>query len=213
MPTESLFHNFVIKKSESVQQFIESLDAAEEDVRKSKDEFNKYGKRCITDDEILALMARKKEMVKRRNIRKLTYKRENRMEENIGTVKQLYCIYLYDYACPGFITAYKPFYGSAQEIEYYLSQQSKNMSKIIDEIVKFEVLVHCSQEYLALNYEWAHKNAWGYWYHFRCKKLRTQHYWISYNCFYKRIVSVWAEELKFKSPRDKNFEWMEIDMH
>ena len=132
------------------------------------------------------------------------------MEDNRDSVKELYRINLYDYAAPSFVTAYKSFYGTEQEIEAYLMAHLKDGVSPDIEVCKEKVSIHGYQEFTADNYEWIHANIWGSKYDFRCDNIKTQHYWISYDDSFKRIVSVWAVGLQFASDRVKEVGWIEI---
>ena len=63
------------------------------------------------------------------------------MENNRGSLKQIYHIQLYDYATPGFVTAYKSFYGTEQELDSYLIAHLKDGVNPSAEVCKEKVSI------------------------------------------------------------------------
>lgn len=141
---------------------------------------------------------------------------------------QLYCLYLWDYGVPPFISKSKAYYGTLFHIQSFITaledddKTRKDFSEMIAAFHEFksgDLLVTHNVAYQNIpllqpveilgrrslhltNHSWTHINIWNCDHNMRCDSVDTQHLWISSAKGYYRIVKAHFNNLQHKGFKD-----------
>lgn len=147
---------------------------------------------------------------------------------------QLYQMCLEDCACPSFCSAYKPFFGTLDEIEEFVfahkadGEKEGEMPEIVSAFEAWkagqkDVMHTVSYSPLPLltpaklvyraeqtwqNYRWEHFNIWKCVYHMRCSSVQTEHRWVECEGRFMRCVIADFENLEWS---DDEKQWYPVD--
>lgn len=138
---------------------------------------------------------------------------------------QIYRILLDDYSCPGFVSAYKPYYGTLDELSSFITairkdeQFADSLSELlscfdrflqgeknINHVVAFKErpflkrakrLGEASSEHRILT--WEHTNTWGFPYYMQCEKVKCEHLWLSCMGTYTRVIRAEFIDLQYEN--------------
>ena len=141
---------------------------------------------------------------------------------------QLYCLHLWDYGAPPFISKSKAYYGTLFDIQSFVAalEDDDKTRKIFSEMIAafhefqsgnrsvthnvaykntpllqpMEILGRRSLH--LTNHSWTHINIWNCDYNMRCDSVDTQHHWISSAKGYYRIVKAYFNNLQHQGFKD-----------
>lgn len=147
--------------------------------------------------------------------------------------KQYFCLRLWDYSTPSFVSKSKAFFGTLADIRTFISALEADEKTQIDfkETItafhEFEAGNHTVTHNIAYHefplvepvkiwyeamlrledYSWEHTNTWGCNYTLRCKSAVTHHIWIEAGGYFIRVVKARFDKGQMQTDNDR---WMSL---
>ena len=151
---------------------------------------------------------------------------EKRRSEDME--QQYFCLRLWDYSAPSFVSKSKAFYGTLADIRTFIGaleadkKTKEDFQETITAFHEFEAGNHfvthnvAYQDFLLLkpvkiwyeamlrleNHTWHHTNTWGYDHTLRCKSAVTRHIWIEVDGQFVRVVKAAFNTLQLQADND-----------
>lgn len=142
--------------------------------------------------------------------------------------KQYFCLILWDYSAPSFVSKSKAFYGTLADIRAFIGalESDKKTKEDFQETITafhefeagnhtvthnvayrdFPLLEPVKIQYEAMlrleNHTWHHTNTWGYDHTLWCKSASTHHIWIEADGYFVRVVKAAFNTLQLQADND-----------
>lgn len=139
-------------------------------------------------------------------------------------MEEYYRITLDDYACPGFVSWDKSYFGTLEDIRALVEALEASgdhgmpMAELISAFRAYEagekhITHHVAYQEVPLlepvkllgkemvqsgSYAWVHFNTWGCPYHMRCDGVETEHLWLEGSGKYYRVVKARFRNLQYQ---------------
>lgn len=139
--------------------------------------------------------------------------------------KQIYQLILDDYSAPAFVSLYKEYYGTLDDISDFIAALrndeyfAKHNAELISCFEKFKqgekniMLMSAYSKHPFLkrakklgeassefnNYKWEHINTWGFPYYMKCDEVKCSHLWLCCTGIYVRVINAIFLNLQYEN--------------